>query len=715
MVTADATAAIESYATQYNNILAANLSSFNAGASSPLDSTGYENYYDMQYLLDASLSMYEATKNVTYFEQALTWAETMIANARPDDSGYLSWPGSDMWLTINGQLAGCATQLTELQASTQLARIPAIVATNPQLACYQARTDAVLHFVEHDIIEKQFDHRADQWQEYAGYVYDPSEAVVDKTLLLMTVLVYLREADPGFTSTVPQQELNGAPLSDLWSDRLSYLLAGLEARFSEYSDNSIIWDYGLPYPETDVNSYDTSHANRMPALFDALYDAGDTTFSLSDYQKLANLLTGTIWTNDSNGIRDPNDPVFSNYIDGDNSVYRHYLPWANGFMYLGWIKLGRFDALTQDVMEGLFRAYTATPPAQNAGIAPAEQVGLLEEAAQLARNIALTQVVPTVGVAFGPTTVFHFTDADPHSRPSDYLATVVIGDVTLTSTANPDNVQIVANPNGGFDVQLCYTCPEELSGAAFGVTVQAAGAASAVSAGTNEFSVQGAAPRAASSGGAVKGGAVMLSCGAAVVAATESGTTDNDAAPTMTGSRVNVQPDAMVMVNGSSNADLDLCGELRMSHLTVDSQPSVLNFDGGMLTATCNLTPDSGLSYSLAADATATISTNGQIVMLPGVLTGDGGLTKTGSGTLVLGGADTHSGGTMVNQCNLCVMGNIGTILRLSGSRTRLIGEALAALLNDETDSINRTFLLENDVDNGMVYDLTYAYNGDSG
>ena len=104
-----------------------------------------------------------------------------------------------------------------------------------------------------------------------------------------------------------------------------------------------------------------------------------------------------------------------------------------------------------------------------------------------------TQVVPTAGLAFGPTTVFHFTDADPDSHPSDYVATVVIGDATLTSMANPDNVQIVANPNGGFDVQLCYTCPEELSGATFGVTVQAVGAAAAVSAGTNEFNVQDAA------------------------------------------------------------------------------------------------------------------------------------------------------------------------------------------------------------------------------
>ena len=66
--------------------------------------------------------------------------------------------------------------------------------------------------------------------------------------------------------------------------------------------------------------------------------------------------------------------------------------------------------------------------------------------------------------------MFHFTDADPAGTASDYVATVVTGDATLTSTANPSNVQIVAN-GGGFDVQLSYTYAEELTGQTFSVTV----------------------------------------------------------------------------------------------------------------------------------------------------------------------------------------------------------------------------------------------------
>jgi hypothetical protein len=91
---------------------------------------------------------------------------------------------------------------------------------------------------------------------------------------------------------------------------------------------------------------------------------------------------------------------------------------------------------------------------------------------------ALTPPAATEGIAFGPTTVFHFTDADPSGAAGDYAATVQTGDTTLTSTANPGNVQVVANTGGGFDVQLSYTYAEELSNQTFAVWVRDAGGAS---------------------------------------------------------------------------------------------------------------------------------------------------------------------------------------------------------------------------------------------
>ncbi len=96
------------------------------------------------------------------------------------------------------------------------------------------------------------------------------------------------------------------------------------------------------------------------------------------------------------------------------------------------------------------------------------------------------RVVPTlIAGAFAPPVavegsallnqaVFHFTDTNANTTPGAYTASVNTGDATLTSAANPNNVQVVASGNG-FDVQLSYTYAEELSGGTFSVQVTDAG------------------------------------------------------------------------------------------------------------------------------------------------------------------------------------------------------------------------------------------------
>jgi hypothetical protein len=106
---------------------------------------------------------------------------------------------------------------------------------------------------------------------------------------------------------------------------------------------------------------------------------------------------------------------------------------------------------------------------------------------------ALTPPTAVEGAAFGPVTVFHFTDANPIGIASDYLATVVTGDgTTLTSSANPGNVVVVSDIGGGFDIQLSYSYSEELTNQTFSVSVSdAQGNTTGLS--TNSFSVADAA------------------------------------------------------------------------------------------------------------------------------------------------------------------------------------------------------------------------------
>src|SRR5262249_61200714 len=68
----------------------------------------------------------------------------------------------------------------------------------------------------------------------------------------------------------------------------------------------------------------------------------------------------------------------------------------------------------------------------------------------------LTPPVATEGVAFSNVVVFHFSDADSAGTASDYTATVNTGDATLTSSANPSNVHVVAHTGRALDALLSY-------------------------------------------------------------------------------------------------------------------------------------------------------------------------------------------------------------------------------------------------------------------
>jgi hypothetical protein len=75
--------------------------------------------------------------------------------------------------------------------------------------------------------------------------------------------------------------------------------------------------------------------------------------------------------------------------------------------------------------------------------------------------------------------LFHFTDANPYATPSDFTATVTWGDgMTNTSGDGSGNVKVVADPDGGFDVDGSHTYNELLNPGTFQVQVNDSGGAS---------------------------------------------------------------------------------------------------------------------------------------------------------------------------------------------------------------------------------------------
>ena len=113
---------------------------------------------------------------------------------------------------------------------------------------------------------------------------------------------------------------------------------------------------------------------------------------------------------------------------------------------------------------------------------------------QTVGTLSVGTLTPPAAVEAQPitnATVYHFTDSNPQNLASNFTAQVTLGDGTVLnlSSAASANGQIVANPQGGFDVQISHTYLEESAGATFRVTVTSAAGKQTTSVATNSFSV----------------------------------------------------------------------------------------------------------------------------------------------------------------------------------------------------------------------------------
>ena len=92
-----------------------------------------------------------------------------------------------------------------------------------------------------------------------------------------------------------------------------------------------------------------------------------------------------------------------------------------------------------------------------------------------------------------------------------------------------------------------------------------------------------------------------------------------------------------------------------------------ISFSGGRLNTTGSFTANRAVTINAAG---GTVDTDTATTLtLGGALTGSGGLTKAGSGTLVLAGTDSHGGGTTISAGTLQV-GNATTAGALAGNVT---------------------------------------------
>jgi autotransporter-associated beta strand protein len=168
----------------------------------------------------------------------------------------------------------------------------------------------------------------------------------------------------------------------------------------------------------------------------------------------------------------------------------------------------------------------------------------------------------------------------------------------------------------------------------------------------------------------------------------------------------------VMCLNSSASGQLSLNGGLlqvgQITSPTTGATVSTLNFNGGTLQANANsATFVSGLFQELVGSGGAIIDSQAFNIAIPDALidNGGGGLTKNGSGTLALTGANTYTGANVVNagtliagtsstgagSCTVADNAGFGVLVQVANGQFNAanvtLGSATGASLNFDLDS----------------------------
>jgi hypothetical protein len=335
-------------------------------------------YYDTSYYLHGLAAGAEATGDLTVMDTLVSREVEMISVAQSLARAGVTYPEWGPW-DVNGN----PQQLDTFQGAEPLARTAALIARIPAFrARYAANLPQILAFVDQSVFKYWFD-------KNTGIYADPGSGYLGGDLPWLstslggwgTYPVWSDKCSHVGSMSAWMYQATGDPLYQEYASRIAQ---GFKTHVT-LKNGACLWDLGIITAADDSDnqdgSPDTSHANREPMMATALYEAG-IGIQLADLQAMAATFDTVIWN------RSTTSPAFTNYIDGGNPAYGTHLPWENGDIYLGWNRLGRYDAQAAWILAVTDQMGRTQPDLNLSVEVNASRYGLLEQAGTLAWLLA---------------------------------------------------------------------------------------------------------------------------------------------------------------------------------------------------------------------------------------------------------------------------------------------------------------------------------------
>ena len=306
--------------------------------------SGHSNiYYFTSYYLNGMLSAVEGTGDERILNKTIHYIDNMIdasTDFRSHGKTYKVW--GPFFVTPDSTVPAPILHFT-FQSMVPIARAAAIIKTNPRLnKRYGATADRYIAFVDQAVIQ--------YW--YHGPLQDQVPWLNTDRFPIWN--------DNGSNMGLNAMFLCKATGAPIYCGLTDEIATAFKNKLSPYRAGWIWENHTIPIGSDTDNTPgsvgnqagvpDTSHTNREAFMMAHLYEMG-RIFSRSDLDRMTHTFTDTLWN------QSMEDPMFANYLNGNDLPYRVYKkPGLNGSIYHGWVLMGGYSPLAQQILLATIKA-----------------------------------------------------------------------------------------------------------------------------------------------------------------------------------------------------------------------------------------------------------------------------------------------------------------------------------------------------------------------